>query len=179
MEIKDEPYYGKGIEYCPIDGAYIIDVIHCNIMECEYFNDCVPNVHLIKRNGVLKFDLRMSFREYQEKAKETAIFPHPALDVGGKEHELNYLPFVYPVMGLTGEVGEISNKLKKIIRDKDGVITEEDREDYGKEIGDILWYVSALATSLDLDLDKIAEDNIKKLASRKERGKIQGSGDNR
>lgn len=81
----------------------------------------------------------------------------------------------YMTMGLTGEAGEIANKVKKIMRDA----REIDREDLAKEIGDVLWYVAGLCTVLDLDLDDVAEANLKKLADRKARGVIGGSGDNR
>lgn len=81
----------------------------------------------------------------------------------------------YMTMGLTGEAGEIANKVKKVMRDA----REIDREDLAKEIGDVLWYVAGLCTVLDLDLDDVAEANLKKLADRKARGVIGGSGDNR
>jgi len=105
--------------------------------------------------------------EYQNKAAETAIFP--------KEKALEYL-----TLGLTGEAGEIANKVKKLIRDG------ADREEYhaklnaiGHELGDILWYCAMLAREVDMNLGRIMEDNLEKLADRKARNRLQGDGDNR
>lgn len=109
----------------------------------------------------------MDFNTYQQKARETAIYPNM-----GSE-------FTYPALGLVGEAGEIANKLKKVIRDNDGVLTDKVRESVGDEIGDCLWYIAQLATEMGYDLDTLAQNNVNKLASRKERGVIAGSGDNR
>jgi NTP pyrophosphatase (non-canonical NTP hydrolase) len=109
----------------------------------------------------------MNFEEYQEKSRKTAKYP----DLGNN--------FIYPTLGLSGETGEVAEKIKKVIRDKGGVIDEETREMLKKELGDVLWYVSQLATELKLSLDEVAKGNIEKLLSRLERGVISGSGDNR
>jgi len=109
----------------------------------------------------------MNFDDYQKKSRKTALYPN----VGEN--------FIYPTIGLAGETGEVSEKIKKVIRDKGGKIDDETREMIKKELGDVLWYVSQLASELDLSLDEIAEENIEKLYSRLERGKLQGSGDNR
>jgi NTP pyrophosphatase (non-canonical NTP hydrolase) len=86
---------------------------------------------------------------------------------------------IYPTLGLVGEAGEIANKVKKIYRDKRGEFSDADREEIGKEIGDVLWYCSALCTDLGLNLETQVENNLRKLRSRLERGTLQGSGDNR
>ncbi|MEK7598293.1 MAG: nucleoside triphosphate pyrophosphohydrolase family protein [Patescibacteria group bacterium] len=109
----------------------------------------------------------MDFEDYQKKSRKTALYP----DVGKN--------YVYPTIGLAGETGEVSEKIKKVIRDKGGKIDDETRKMIKKELGDVLWYVSQLASELGLSLDEIAEKNIEKLYSRLERGKLQGSGDNR
>ena len=109
----------------------------------------------------------MNFEEYQKKSRKTAIYPNAGEN------------FIYPTLGLSGEAGEVAEKIKKVIRDKEGKIDSETREMIKKELGDVLWYVSQLATELGLELDDIAEGNIEKLYSRLERGKINGSGDNR
>lgn len=109
----------------------------------------------------------MHLSDYQKKAWQTALYP-----------DANNNPY-YPALGLGGEVGEVLNKVKKIMRDHGGKITDEFRADLKKELGDVLWYVAALATELDLDLSDIAQDNIDKLTSRKERGVLSGSGDDR
>ena len=88
-------------------------------------------------------------------------------------------PIVYPTLGLTNEAGELAGKVKKIFRDRNGRITEDDREALKGELGDVLWYLTQICTQLDLSLAEVAQANIAKLASRRERGKIGGDGDDR
>jgi len=108
-----------------------------------------------------------TFSEYQEQAAKTARYP----DVGNN--------YVYPTLGLTGEAGEVADKIKKIIRDKGGKLSTEDVTEISKELGDVLWYISTLCSELKLDFGAVASANINKLFSRKERGVIGGGGDNR
>ena len=109
----------------------------------------------------------MDFEEYQKKSRKTALYPN----VGNN--------FVYPVLGLSGESGEVAEKIKKVIRDKNGEIDEITREEISKELGDVLWYVSQMASELGLSLDEVANKNIEKLYSRMDRGVLRGNGDNR
>jgi len=109
----------------------------------------------------------MDFKEYQKKSRETAIYP----DVGEN--------FIYPTLGLAGEAGEVAEKIKKVIRNDNGVLSDEKREEIKKELGDVLWYVAQLSTELELSLEDVAQFNLKKLASRKERGVLHSEGDNR
>ena len=109
----------------------------------------------------------MKFEEYQKKSRETAIYPNKGNN------------FIYPVLGLVGESGEVAEKVKKILRDNQGIIEEEKRQEIKKELGDVLWYVAQIATELNLSLDEIADFNLEKLTSRKKRNKLHGSGDNR
>ena len=105
--------------------------------------------------------------DYQARACETAIFP--------KHRATEYL-----TLGLTGEAGEIANKVKKFIRDgasKDEYLAK--RIEIGYEIGDVLWYCAVLAEELEMNLGHIMEKNLEKLADRHKRGKISGSGDHR
>jgi len=88
-------------------------------------------------------------------------------------------PLVYPTLGLTNEAGEVAGKVKKILRDKGGIISPADREALKYELGDVLWYLAQIATELDLDLQEIASANLEKLFSRLERGVIRGEGDQR
>ena len=109
----------------------------------------------------------MNFTEYQNLALATAIYP--------KKYET-----IYPALGLCGEAGEVAEKVKKSIRDSlHNWPDEQFKEELTKELGDVLWYISALASDLDISLNEIAENNLQKLASRKKRNKIGGSGDNR
>lgn len=109
----------------------------------------------------------MTFNEYQKKSRETAIYYNK---------DKNY---IYPTLGLVGEAGEIAEKIKKILRDNGGAVDEKDKVELVKELGDLLWYLSQLSTELGLSLDDIAVSNIEKIISRKERGVLHGSGDNR
>ncbi len=98
---------------------------------------------------------------YEARANNTAIYP--------KEKALEYL-----ALGLTSEAGEVAGKVKKLIRDGKG-----DKKAIASEIGDVLWYCAMLAKETKVSLNDIMKDNLKKLYSRKERGTLQGSGDNR
>lgn len=109
----------------------------------------------------------MDFNEYQEKSRKTALYPA----VGNN--------FVYPTLGLAGEAGEVAEKVKKVIRDKEGVVDDETRALIQKELGDVLWYVSQIASELGLSLETVAEGNIQKLYDRMDRGVLKGNGDNR
>lgn len=84
---------------------------------------------------------------------------------------------VYPTLGLVNEAGELAGKVKKIFRDKDGVISEADRLALKSELGDVLWYLTQICTQLDLELAEVAQANIDKILSRKQRGTIGGEGD--
>ena len=109
----------------------------------------------------------MNLNDYQDRALETAIYPNRGAN------------FVYPALGLVGEAGEVADKLKKVIRDNDGVLTDSVRAAVAAECGDVMWYIAVLAAELDYDLNEIAQINIDKLASRQQRGVLSGSGDNR
>ncbi len=109
----------------------------------------------------------MTFEEYQKSSRRTAIYPNTGKNI------------IYPVLGLTSEAGEVADKLKKILRDHDGVIDEAKKQELAKELGDVLWYVAQIATEIGLPLEEVAAMNIEKLMSRFERGKLSGSGDNR
>jgi NTP pyrophosphatase (non-canonical NTP hydrolase) len=88
-------------------------------------------------------------------------------------------PIVYPTLGLANEAGEVAGKVKKIFRDRGGVLTDADREALTLELGDVLWYVSELCTQLGISLEDVAEANIAKLRDRAERGVLGGEGDRR
>lgn len=88
-------------------------------------------------------------------------------------------PIVYPTLGLTNEAGEVAGKVKKIFRDRGGVVSPEDREALKYELGDVLWYLTQICTELDLTLEEVAAANLEKLFDRLERGAIRGDGDQR
>lgn len=108
----------------------------------------------------------MTLNEYQEKALSTAIYSD------------NY-KIIYPTLGLTGEAGEVSDKVKKVLRDKDGNFDKETNKQIALELGDVMWYCATLANDLGYTLDDICQMNYDKLQSRKNRDAIHGNGDNR
>lgn len=106
---------------------------------------------------------------YQRAATEFAIYPGK-----GTFHGV-----IYTVLKLNGEAGEIAEKIGKVLRDDAGVLSREKHKALLLELGDVLWYIAALGNELGYSLCEIANGNIKKLADRSARGKLQGSGDNR
>ena len=85
----------------------------------------------------------MTFNEYQKLARSTAVYP--------EEYKV-----IYPALGLCGEAGEVAEKIKKHMRDGKTLFG------VGLELGDVLWYISALANDLEISLNDIAEQNIEK-----------------
>lgn len=129
-------------------------------------------------NGQLELDLGAQSNEsnkykkvsdldmYQKVALTTAIYP--------REQAI-----IYPTLGLTGEAGEVANKVKKIIRDGSDSKDEKLVSEIKAEIGDCLWYIAVLANDFDIKLSDIASTNLEKLANRKKNNTIHGSGDTR
>ncbi len=118
----------------------------------------------------------MNFNEYQDFTKTTAKYYEIFYRHFGKESGSEYL---YSALGLNGEAGEIADKMKKLFRDRDGIVDEGFKEDIKKELGDVLWYVARIADDFGLTLEEVAKGNYEKLSSRKERGTLHGDGDNR
>ena len=98
---------------------------------------------------------------YQQVAKTTAIYP--------REQAI-----IYPTLGLTGEAGEVANKVKKIIRDGTNKNNENLVQEISSEIGDCLWYIAVLADDVGIKLSDIANSNLEKLLDRANRGKLSG-----
>ena len=109
---------------------------------------------------------KMEMNEYQKVAVTTAIYP--------AQHKI-----LYPALGLAGEAGEVANKVKKLMRDGVDKMPDDWREQLASEIGDVLWYCAALSEDLGYTLGRIARENESKLANRKKKGTIHGSGDKR
>lgn len=110
----------------------------------------------------------MTFDEYQKQALITAVTnPDPLMDK------------TIWAMGVAGEAGEVIEKWKKIVAYREGQITDEDRAELGKELGDVVWYIAVMAHSLGLSFDEIMQHNVEKLRSRQARNVIKGQGDNR
>ena len=110
----------------------------------------------------------MTFDEYQKQALTTVVS-------SGNE----FKDVMHWALGINGEAGEVAEKLKKIIRDKNSVISEEDKKELAKELGDVLWYLAVFAHDLGFPFEEIAAQNLAKLQSRQKRNLIAGSGDNR
>ncbi len=109
----------------------------------------------------------MDFNDYQRQALATAFFP--------EKLQLEYL-----TIALSGEAGEVAEKVKKIIRDKDGVLTDEDKRALALELGDLQWYLGVFAKLIcGMTLEDVAAANLAKLRSRQQRGTLGGNGDER
>lgn len=108
----------------------------------------------------------MQLNQYQEKALETATFAQD-------------LKIIYPALGLNGEAGEVAEKVKKVLRDNNREFSADKRLEIAKELGDCLWYIATLAHNIGYTLEDVAQININKLSSRKQRNMISGNGDNR
>lgn len=107
------------------------------------------------------------FDKYQKECKKTAVYPK----VGRS--------FVYPLMGLMGEAGEVSEKIKKLFRDHGGKLTKEYKLEIAKELGDVMWYLAQLSTEFNLKFSDVVKMNLEKLKARKIKGSLHGNGDNR
>jgi NTP pyrophosphatase (non-canonical NTP hydrolase) len=110
----------------------------------------------------------MTLDDYQKEALVTALWS------GDDLKDLSHW-----VLGITGEAGEIAEKVKKLIRDFNGQLNEEQKFELVKEIGDVMWYLAVLAEHLGYKFEAVGRMNIDKLRDRQKRGKIGGSGDNR
>ena len=116
---------------------------------------------------------QLSLDYYQHEAKKFAIYKDNLSDDNN---------VIYPVLGLVSESGEVADKIKKIMRDTNIPLKDlsvETKTEISKELGDCLWYIAMIADELEFDLSEIAEMNLSKLGSRRERSKLSGSGDNR
>jgi NTP pyrophosphatase (non-canonical NTP hydrolase) len=109
----------------------------------------------------------MDFDEYQKKAAATGFY-----DTDDKKYVMMYL-----CLGIAGEGGEVIEKIKKVIRNDNGIVSEEKKDAIKKEIGDVLWYLAELSRTLGIPFNEVAEANIEKVMDRKERGVIKSEGD--
>jgi NTP pyrophosphatase (non-canonical NTP hydrolase) len=110
----------------------------------------------------------MDFGEYQKESKKTDL-----------KVIINNSSLAYLTLGLSDEAGEVAGKIKKLYRDKNGVLSEEYKKEIVKELGDVLWYLTQISTNLGVTLEEVAQTNIEKLKARQEKNKLTGNGDNR
>jgi NTP pyrophosphatase (non-canonical NTP hydrolase) len=110
----------------------------------------------------------MNWNEYQQWTRTTAEYPGCG--------EKSTMALAYCCLGLTGEAGEVADKVKKILR---GDPKAPSVEDIAKELGDVLWYAARLSSELGVNLSWVVEQNVKKIMERKALGIIKGSGDDR
>lgn len=108
-----------------------------------------------------------SFNDYQRESRKTWSLIHT-------DHAITY-----PTLGLVNEAGEVVGKVKKIFRDKNGVISDDDRAALKQELGDVLWYLTQIATEIGVSMEEVASSNLTKLFDRLERNAIRGDGDTR
>ena len=111
--------------------------------------------------------IRLDLNTYQNAARLTALYP----DAGNNP--------IYPTLGLSGEAGEVADKVKKGLRDRGGHFDNAIRAEIALELGDVLWYVAQLASELGYELEDVANQNLQKLRDRSARGQLKGSGDHR
>ena len=114
----------------------------------------------------------MNFNEYQNIIKQFDTFTN-------QSGNLTNPSFIAKILGLSGEAGEVAEKFKKIYRDKNGQIDDNDKQAITKELGDVLWYLATISRYLDISFEEVATRNIDKLQSRKNRDQLHGSGDDR
>jgi|SRR6185437_11050989 len=113
----------------------------------------------------------MDFNEYQRQANELATYPQVGTNLA------------YPALGLAGEAGEAADKIKKTWRNQ-GLMSANgysatQKLELAKEVGDVLWYIAAIAMELGIPMEEIAQMNLDKLHDRRNRGVIKSEGDNR
>ena len=113
----------------------------------------------------------MDLDEYQDKATASAVYPGSGTG--------STVAVTYCGLGLTGKSGETAEKIKKVLRDDNGKISEETKERIARELGDVMWYAASLAKELGYKLSDIARINLEKIADRRSRGALHGSGDDR
>lgn len=118
-------------------------------------------------NKLFGMERDLRFSDYEERTQSTVKY------VGDLERILSYLG-----LGLVGEGGEVAEKIKKFLRDE-MEMSDSYRDGMLRELGDVLWYLTRMSVELGSSLEEVAEKNLEKLSSRRERGVISGSGDNR
>lgn len=116
----------------------------------------------------------MTLDEYQQQALTTDTFGTQKITP-----TITDPAYISKILGLVGESGEVAEKYKKIIRNDHGEISDEQRDDLIKELGDVLWYIAVLAQYLGADFESVAQRNLAKLADRKDRNVLASQGDNR
>ena len=109
----------------------------------------------------------MEFNQYQAEAFKTAVYPNIGKNI------------TYPTLGLCGEAGEVAEKVKKVIRDHNGILSQEQKEKIILELGDVLWYIALICYEMHIPMEFIVHANLIKLANRKDKNTLHGSGDNR
>lgn len=118
----------------------------------------------------------MKTKEYQKIINETKFFP-------------DQIGLAYCALGLTGEAGEVADKIKKLYRDDNlfdlqqegmgGTVISENKAALIKELGDTLWYLTAISQEIGTSLEEIMQVNVDKLLARRATGTLKGSGDDR
>lgn len=119
----------------------------------------------------------LTLDQYQSRSAATAVYPRIRVIID--DDAPIEAPWLYPLLGLLGEAGELAEKFKKLLRDDHGVMTEARASAIAKERGDPLWYLARLSEAAGTSLGADAQLNLDKLADRAARAKLGGDGDNR
>lgn len=148
---------------------------HTSLALVKHVRACCPRepaLPEVSRRVFAAFDF------YQKECLRTKMPGTDRIFFKNSNGELVPVPYMYSGMGL-GEAGEVQNKIKKVVRDKDGVITPEVQEAIKGELGGLLWYIATCANDFNIPFSEIPAYNIDQLRDRLKRGVIKGSGDNR
>lgn len=135
----------------------------CQDCETETCDECL--IHFAAHKQVVT-----TFTDYQKLAHTTAVYPRYP-DIAAD--------LQYSVLGLTNEAGEVAGKLKKLLRGDRAMNIHDFKHNLGKELGDVLWYLSEICTVLGIDFVSVAQRNLVKLSERMKSGTIKGDGDDR
>jgi len=158
-------------DYCDDCGEEVVETDnYCGNCGTQLRDDCY---HCQERMNAL------SLEAYQDRSQQTAkgyADPRtklaPDTRMGMDEQEVKAM---FLALAVNGEAGELGEKVKKYVRENDDSYLEEAKD----ELGDVLWYLSQIATLLDVSLEEVAKSNLDKLHDRQERGMITGQGDDR
>ncbi len=156
----DSAVAGKSLCGLPSEYLYCASPPHLGV-SCK---DCLKLIGLQEIEPVGE----ISFAEYQRKVQETSI-----------NTVIHGNSWVYPLMGIADEAGEVLGKAKKVFRDSGGILDDEKRFAIMDELSDVQWYLAEACTQLGFPLEEVVLHNLRKLKDRSERGVIGGSGDNR
>lgn len=191
------------LKEAPEEYARMFEEKHHHIVKKVFMDACSIMANFVDNDGEYQFKWEdETFRDLKIR-NDIDNAAHTPMTLNGyqKAAMKTCMPscenFSYMMLNLVGEVGELASKVAKDIRKGNVIIDSgkayssellpemlfdewvERQEEYMKEAGDILWQLSGVCSVMGWTLEDVAKGNLEKLASRKERGVIDGNGDNR